>query len=204
MAKALNKNRMLYSGIILFFIFFLGILANIDLERGEISHEFMETLGYILIIICAFGRVYSTAFIGGIKNEKLVTWGPYSLCRNPLYFFSYVGVVGIAFASTSWLAVLVAALGVYFLYDQLIRREEIFLAEKFGDTFSEYKTRVPRLFPSLRSFNCPDELVFQPRYLFNSIADSVWWFLPLPLFEAIENLNLHINMGLFLSSILGL
>ena len=44
---------------------------------------------------CA-GRLWCSVYIAGKKNRELVKVGPYSVCRNPLYFFSLVGAIGAA------------------------------------------------------------------------------------------------------------
>ena len=132
MAVKLNKNRMQLSRLLMLGIVFIGLFCRTMFGEKEALHETLELFGYILVCLCAFGRVYSSAFIGGKKNTALITWGPYSLCRNPLYFFSFLGIVGIAALTTSVTAIAIAAVAVWFLYDQLISREEVFLKEKFG------------------------------------------------------------------------
>jgi len=58
-------------------------------------HEAMRWLGAALIFVCVSGRTWCTLYIGGRKNHELVTAGPYSVCRNPLYVFSIIGAIGI-------------------------------------------------------------------------------------------------------------
>lgn len=56
--------------------------------------EVAELTGYLLLIAAALGRIWAFAYIGGRKNRELCQKGPYALTRNPLYFFSFLGVVG--------------------------------------------------------------------------------------------------------------
>ena len=44
---------------------------------------------------------WSSLYIAGRKGRELVTVGPYSTCRNPLYFFSIVGAAGMGAQSGS-------------------------------------------------------------------------------------------------------
>jgi protein-S-isoprenylcysteine O-methyltransferase Ste14 len=44
-----------------------------------------------LAAMIASHRLWCSLYISGYKNSQLITSGPYSLCRNPLYFFSFVG-----------------------------------------------------------------------------------------------------------------
>ena len=61
---------------------------------GEI-HEIIEFVGFGSVLACVAGRMWSILYVGSKKNSELVTSGPYSITRNPLYFFSTFGAVGI-------------------------------------------------------------------------------------------------------------
>src|SRR5262249_23627589 len=76
--------------------------------------------------------------------------------------------------------------GFFMIYWGLIRREEIFLKEKFGADFNNFYTSTPRLFPSIKKFSCPEEVIFQTRYLNKAVGDAIWWLAASPVFELIE------------------
>ena len=186
MARDLNKTRMRNTRILMSLTILAGIFSKTLFPDETPIHESMDFLGYVLVTVCAVGRVYTTAFIGGVKNEKLVTWGPYSLCRNPLYFFSLCGAAGIGLMSTSLLALVVIFGGFFLIYISLIGREEMFLSEKFGADFASYKENTPRLWPSFRAWHYPEEMTCQPKFLNNAVRDAIWWFVPYPVFELAE------------------
>ncbi|MFP4482917.1 MAG: methyltransferase family protein, partial [Thermovirgaceae bacterium] len=83
-----------------------------------------------------------------VKAERLVTWGPYSLCRNPLYVANGLIGLGWCFLSgnlqTLWVYFLFFA-GLYVFF--VIPHEERFLAASFPEDFREYTRRVGRFFP---------------------------------------------------------
>lgn len=85
------------------------LLSRSAWNEELLFYEIVEVAGLLLIVLCFVGRLWCILYIGARKNEELVTVGPYSLCRNPLYFFSTVGAVGIGLAFGSLLAA--AALG---------------------------------------------------------------------------------------------
>lgn len=189
MAKRLNRSRILFSKIS-FVMMFVIILFSREYWRDEaLLHELLDLAGYILIAVCVLGRVYTTAFLGGFKNKTLITHGPFSLVRNPLYFFSLVGVFGISLMSNH-LSVIVAIPVIFtVMYHSLIKREEAFLLEEFGDSYRQFMLSTPRLFPSFKNYHAPETVQMAPRFLNNAIFDAVWWFLPYPVFELIEYLQ---------------
>jgi protein-S-isoprenylcysteine O-methyltransferase Ste14 len=113
----------------------------------------------------AAGRAWANSYIAGQKLKQLVTTGPYSLCRNPLYFFSMILAVGIALCSRTFTAPLVVATVLAILYHVQIRQEEQRLAHRFGEEFQSYRTTIPRFFPSLQNYREPDEICISPRVL---------------------------------------
>ena len=189
MASDINKTRMRDTRILVGALLLAVVLTEPALHEGSFLYELLRLAGYALLIACAIGRVYSTAFIGGIKNEKLITVGPYSMCRNPLYFYSLLGACGVGLLSGEIIPTVVVTGGFLFIYKNLISREEEFLSEKFGASFAAFKTGTPRLLPDVKKYSCPDELLFQPRFFNMAVRDAVWWFVPVPFYELIHALH---------------
>jgi protein-S-isoprenylcysteine O-methyltransferase Ste14 len=123
--------------------------AVFTVPRGFASgwHEAVEFVGFLLLIIAAQGRIWSMVYIVGRKNRELCQSGPYSLMRNPLYFFSFIGVVGLALALQHVLLGLIAGAGFLIYYAAVIRGEERMLTAIHGDCFTDYQKRVPRFWP---------------------------------------------------------
>ena len=98
----------------------LGILAVVAVAvltqslGGETDfHEGLEAFGLALIAICIVGRAWCSLYIGGRKKDEIVNRGPYSVSRNPLYVFSFIGAFGVGAQTGSIsLAVLFLALTV--------------------------------------------------------------------------------------------
>lgn len=82
------------------------------------------------------------------EARRLVTDGPYSFTRNPLYLGELVAGVGVLLPSFGVFQALVLAV---FVACQLwrMRWEEEVLAHEFGSDFAGYRERVPRLLPRL-------------------------------------------------------
>ena len=111
-----------------------------------IYRTYFMVLWMVFVGIGVMGRIWCSLYISGFKNAKLVTDGPYSLCRNPLYLFSYLGGVGIMLITETFIFPIVFTL--YFLcyYHFVIRQEEAFLSEKYGTAYSDYIKTIPRFY----------------------------------------------------------
>jgi protein-S-isoprenylcysteine O-methyltransferase Ste14 len=99
-------------------------------DEASTLHEVVEMTGFILILVCIFGRLWSILYVGGRKNSELAISGPYSITRNPLYLFSTIGAFGIGLMFGS--IIVAAFLGVctYAVFLMTARKEEAFLQDK--------------------------------------------------------------------------
>src|SRR6478609_5676933 len=154
------------------------------------SHELMELVGFLLLIVAALGRVWAFAYIGGRKNQELCRGGPYGMTRNPLYVFSFLGVCGAGLGLQS--LALFATAAVFFLayYAIVIRAEERRLAEIFGPAFTQYCAEVPRFWPRLRvppgDPASDNEPTLSPRLVKRCLRDVFWFLAAIVLIEVIE------------------
>lgn len=67
--------------------------------EGSSVLEPMEVAGLVLRFTAILGWLWNILYIGYQKNSRLITDGPHSISRNPLYLFSLIGVTGIASCS---------------------------------------------------------------------------------------------------------
>jgi len=112
-----------------------------------------------LIRIWAVGYAGSeTRTTGGVGGSTLVTQGPYSVVRNPLYAGNVIIYSGVGIMSFSLFPYLQIIALVYFIFQYycIILNEEEYLEKTFSDSFSIYKQNVNRIFPSFKKV--PDEI----------------------------------------------
>ncbi len=57
----------------------------------------LRWIGWVLLGLGVIGRCWCGSYISGYKNDRLIMDGPYSLCRNPLYFCSFLAGLGLMF-----------------------------------------------------------------------------------------------------------
>lgn len=82
-----------------------------------------------------------------IKGHELVTQGPYSVVRNPIYLGMFGLLLSTCLAYSRWWNGL-AAVVLFLIGNHIrIRTEEQLLHETFGDQFDEYAQRVPAFIP---------------------------------------------------------
>ena len=114
---------------------------------GDVRNAIVRQLGAFALLTCIAGRCWAALHIGGQKNQQLVKSGPYARTRNPLYFFSTVGLAGVGLAVGSvTLGVLFFCFG-YLAFSYVTRREEWALERFFGSEYREYIRTRSEVFP---------------------------------------------------------
>src|SRR5438876_871895 len=107
-----EKARRWVSALIVVALLAVALLNDPPARAWWISVVF-DCLAFAMIIIATLGRVWASAYLSGRKSKVLCISGPFSLSRNPLYFLSFVGVLGLSLLSES--LVFVAAVALIFL-----------------------------------------------------------------------------------------
>ena len=133
-------------------------------ETSPLIEESLMLLACFMAGIGAFGRIWCSLYIAGYKNNVLVTDGPYSMCRNPLYFFSFVGSIGVSCATETFTIPLLTALafGIYY----------------------------PSVIPSLSRLKPPPAAYsVNPATFTHNIVDALWFIWFIGIFEFISGLH---------------
>ena len=128
--------------------------------RWRVPLGFALSLAYLLLAkptvpflaagaVLALGGLLLRGWAAGHleKGARLATAGPYAFTRNPLYLGSTLIGAGFALAGRS--LVMAAAFMVLLLlvYGPVMRREEKFLRDRFGEAYRRYEARVPLFVP---------------------------------------------------------
>jgi len=150
-------------------------------------HEGIESVGFIMIVLCVVGRGWCSLYIGGRKKAEIVSGGPYSLCRNPLYFFSFVGAFGMGAQTGSVVTALLFVLIAFAVFYVTVREEEIWLTATFGEPYLAYCARTPRFWPRFSKWRDTDTIEVRPVYFLTTLRDGLAFFLAIPIFEALEH-----------------
>lgn len=143
---------------------------------GTWQMEILRLCGFFLIFAGVLGRILCTLYIGGRKNRELYQSGIYRLCRNPLYFFSFLGLTGICLLTQSLLLTLLACSLFLILYHRVILSEEGKLLRLFPKDFPIYQEAVPRFWPRSRP-ELPSQILSVDTGIFIRSLSEVLWFL---------------------------
>lgn len=169
--------------------FLLLLLFTGSAHLGTMTGSLLFLLGAVLVGCGAIGRLWCSLYINGKKNAEVIDQGPYSMTRNPLYFFSLLGASGVGFATETWTLGIVITAAFLLMYPYVIRHEEEFLEASFGDAFRAYMARVPRFFPKPSLLKEPDSYVVDPKLFRKSIGDALWFIWGLGLMAVIHGLH---------------
>ena len=148
--------------------------------------EVLEHTGGLLLIVAALGRIWSFSYVGGRKNRELCREGPYSVMRNPLYFFSFVGICGVGLALQSLLLTVFAAVVFLTYYHFVIRVEDARLPGIFGPEFTEYCRETPRFWPRLNGLSHGSSFAIPPKLFLRNLTEVFWFLAAILVIEWIE------------------
>jgi protein-S-isoprenylcysteine O-methyltransferase Ste14 len=157
------------------------------LESG--LHEGVEAVGIAAIVLAIIGRAWCSLYIGGRKKAEIVSRGPYSITRNPLYVFSFLGAFGVGAQTGSLTIGALFAVATWAVFSLTVRREEAWLQDVFGASYSAYRQRTPRFIPNFSLWRDEGELAVRPAFFLLTLRDGLAFFLAVPVFESFDALQ---------------
>lgn len=169
----------------------IGVLLVADSRwpGGSPAHEAMEWAGIVLIVVAILGRTWCSLYIGGRKIAVLVTVGPYSVMRNPLYVFSVLGAVGAGAQFGGLLLAAASGLIAYLVFLLVVFKEEQILTIEFGPAYRDYLVEVPRFLPDFTLWRDAPLLEVVPLRVAVTFLDGLFFLLAVPITEGVEYLH---------------
>jgi protein-S-isoprenylcysteine O-methyltransferase Ste14 len=164
-------------------------LMSVRSRWDDIGAEQVGHLGTSIIWIGILGRLWSILYIGGHKAQAIITEGPYSVMRNPLYFFSTIAAFGVGMQTGTVTAGVLFGVMCFIAFQIVIRREESYLLAAFGKTYADYVASVPRFFPKPSLFHESGTRMFSTSRLRSTLLDGLVFLVAFPLFEIAEYLQ---------------
>lgn len=156
----LAKHRMYFLRGSILLLIVLSVTNNdfraYTLEITTIESLQMSILGFILVVFGSFGRIWASLYIEGNKTKNLITAGPFSMVRNPLYFFSLMMLLGFSFALKAIYLPLALLLIFILFHVPTIANEERKLKNNHGEKFENYMKSTPTLIPNILKYKKPE------------------------------------------------
>lgn len=182
----LTEHRMFWSRLLGVIVIAYVLLCHPPKILPPWILEVVGLVGLVLLATATLGRIWCLVFIAGKKNNLLVTDGPYSIVRNPLYVFSFLGIVGFGLAVENPIlaGVLAIIFGAY--YPFVVKKEEQFLASTFEAPFQEYCARTPQWFPNFSLYKEPQTVSVSPVMFRKGVLDAMWFIWAFVLWELLE------------------
>ena len=145
--KRVVFNRIL--GLFLIALVYFSPTINMNSINMENYNTFLWNIsGMILMVLGAMGRIWASLFIEGHKTKKVISDGPYSIIRHPLYLFSLMIILSLFFAIKSvFIGLYLLTMFILFHIPTLLNEERV-LTELYGEDYVHYKKRVPRFLPN--------------------------------------------------------
>jgi protein-S-isoprenylcysteine O-methyltransferase Ste14 len=169
------RKRVVVTRIFAILVILLVIFTSASYKEGSLTDITLETLGLFLLTICSMGRLWALLYISGHKKLELITEGPYSMVRHPLYVFSLIGAIGIGFASENILVLAVLVIFYLLYYPLTILVEEKKLIDKFGQAYLDYIKSTPRFLPKLSLYKSSSQVVVNADIFLKSIMIGMWF-----------------------------
>lgn len=132
------------------------LLVRLRVLKGHTAvtnDPWLEAIGLAVFVLGLALAVWARIYLGrnwGVpmsrkQDPELVTSGPYSLVRHPIYSGIILGLIGSAVAISLYWLVAVVLIGAYFIYSATV--EEHNMAQLFPDKYPRYKSSTKMLIP---------------------------------------------------------
>ncbi len=133
-----------YGGVCLVISFLFPDVFLIDFVPAWV----LILLGALLVALgVPFFFVSAVSAHRAYREGRLLTRGVYGLCRHPIYAAWVVFLVpGMVLIARTWLGLSVPVF-MYVLLRILVREEEAYLEDRFGEEYRLYRARVPAVLP---------------------------------------------------------
>jgi protein-S-isoprenylcysteine O-methyltransferase Ste14 len=145
-----------FAGSRVVIVLIILLLVRLRVFKGHhvaTTDPWLQGIGLVIFLLglalAIWARVYLGRNWGMPMTEKadpeLVTTGPYSVIRHPIYSGLILAMVGTTVAISLYWLIAVVLLGAYFIYSAVM--EERYMAGLFPDAYPRYKQATKMLIP---------------------------------------------------------
>lgn len=134
--------------------------------------EALQLVGLVCVACAALGRIWTSVFIAGFKDQLLVRSGPYAVVRHPLYALSMLAMLGLGLTTGSMTIAMAMLIVFGAIYTTAARDEDRYLQQLHGAAHERFERDVRALLPRWSAYVIPDSLEIRPRVLWKSFLDA--------------------------------
>jgi protein-S-isoprenylcysteine O-methyltransferase Ste14 len=145
-----------FAGVRVALILLALLLLRLRIFKGHhpVTHDpWLQGIGLAIFVLGLALAVWARLYIGrnwGMPmtekaDPELVTTGPYSVIRHPIYSGIILAMVGTTIAVSLYWLIAVVLLGAYFIYSAVM--EERYLGQRFPEAYPRYKKSTKMLIP---------------------------------------------------------
>ncbi|MCA9505721.1 MAG: isoprenylcysteine carboxylmethyltransferase family protein [Myxococcales bacterium] len=124
-----------------------ALLATDRPLEGTTTGLLLHALGAVLVVGAMLGRFWCYVYNAGARSKTVITAGPYSLCRNPIYVCSIVTAAGIGLLAQSFVLATAFSLVALAFYAHIVDGEERKLHYLHGAEYDGYRERTSKYLP---------------------------------------------------------
>jgi len=172
-------------------VVFLAVFVRPSWSLDSTVGFALELAGYFFLLAGLGIRMWSTLYIGGRKSHELVTDGPYSICRNPLYVGTMLLAIGAGLCFENPLMLAAVVLLIAPVHLMASGMEERHLLELFPDAYPKYAQAVPRFWPKLGHYRAAGSVTVGVRSIRRATIDAMAVLLLPEVEDLLEVLHHH-------------
>jgi len=169
----IRKKRILFFRLAFLPLIFVGLFVWRKWKDESLADFSSEWGGYVLLLLGVGIRIWATLYIGQRKSKELITEGPFSICRNPLYVGSLLIMLGVSLCMENLVLLAAGLLIMIPTHIWVILVEEKHLAKVFGEQYLEYKHRVPRFGFAFRNFHTAQTIEVSVRSIYRATGEAM-------------------------------
>lgn len=129
-----------------------GLLINRARPRPVLASGIVHPIGLVLLVVGALIAGWAqlamyrstTSSLPFRPAATLVEEGPFRYSRNPMYVAFTLAYVGVSLLTNAVAPLLILPAVLAVMIGGVVRREERYLARRFGDQYADYTARVRR------------------------------------------------------------
>lgn len=183
----INYYRKPFLFIATLIFFWLWIFTDPFYNFTEDTKDLLEGFGVIIMFTGVLGRIVSSFSISGRKNKQVIKTEIYATVRHPLYFFSFIILLGAAIIISRIDLTIFATVVYIACFFPMMKNEEKYLEGLFGEEYIKYKKQTPFFLPNFSKFKAAEnDIVINHKLVMRTIYDAFFALLIIPGIEVVE------------------